>query len=86
MTKTQKRALELLLKRVRLETARIAFSQAQVQAICERRPRGESGFPADDTAEIREAMAIYRESWITPLITALLEGDTDLLKQLTARP
>lgn len=77
-TKADVRALEQLRSLVRMERARIGFSDEQVETLRAKRNRR----MADDTAEIREATRVYRETWIEPLIDALIAGDARKIEEL----
>lgn len=79
MTKDQTAALNLLIKRVRLEKACITFTAEQRQAIGERRMNGPFalGTKDGDTGEIREALQRYTETWIVPLLEAIRDGQCE---------
>ena len=79
LSKTQERALQLILERVQLKGAGLCFSDEQRAAIA---GRFGDRMP-DDSEEIREAMQCYRQTWIEPLIRALLENDLDKLRKIT---
>lgn len=70
ITKTQVKACEVLKSRVRLETAVI------------RQPRMD-GSPMIETPEIREALRLYVETWIIPLIDAVQAGDAEKMRRLS---
>lgn len=79
LTKTQRRALLLLRHRIQLKTCILRFDPGARQVIAERRSMS---MMEDDTEEIREAMRLYRQTWIEPLLDALLNHDTRILQQL----
>lgn len=69
LTKAQRRALLLLRHRIQLKDCVLRFEPEQRHAIAE---RSSPSRVEDDTEEIREAIRLYRESWIEPLLDALL--------------
>ena len=71
MTKIQARALRLLRDRVEFKTASFSLTPGHMSN-------------DNDTDRIREATRVYVNSWVTPLIDALLEGDMRTLKVMTA--
>jgi hypothetical protein len=81
LTKVQTRAIELLRERVNFERASFGFSPtARKQIAAHESNSGMSN--GVDTEAIREATRLYRAAWITPLIDALLAGDTGVLRNM----
>lgn len=78
MTKIQLKALKQLRQRLELETCKLQFTPEQRMAIAAR----ENIVGNDDTPEIREASRVWRQSYILPLLDALIEQDTGMLRVL----
>ena len=63
------RAMNLAIKRVRLEQASIHLDP--------NKPFD------DDTEQVREALRLYTETWIIPLLRAVRDGDSATAMQFT---
>lgn len=82
LTKTERAALRTLRRRIALEPFRGGFSFEQLQTMLHKPNRG--GLQ-DDSTEIRAALRLYLDSWVLPVIDALIkerrdELDTQIIK------
>ncbi len=72
-SKTVKAACDLLISRVRFETAQFP-------------PPGDRWTNKEEyTVEVREATRLYTETWIVPLLNAIRDGDTYRLQEAVRR-
>ncbi|PCJ18325.1 MAG: hypothetical protein COA96_17045 [SAR86 cluster bacterium] len=79
LTHWQKRALKKLRSRINLDSASLQFTQEQMDAM-----NGRSRSVSDhDTKEIKEASRRYNNTWVLPLLDAVLKGDRDLAEAMS---
>ena len=67
-TETMKRACQVLRSKINLRNASVRLASTE--------------FPKDDTEEIREALKLYLDSWVHPIIDAIEAGDMRTLRYL----
>ena len=79
LTQIENAALRLLRKRILLESSSISFTKEQIEAIVK---KGPGPYGGDHTGEIRDALRLYTDSWILPLVDALIRGDRQRLGDL----
>lgn len=77
-TKIEAAALRELRRLITMENARFSFSEEQVEAIARR------GYYQDHTPEIKEVTRLHRETWILPILDALIDGDNHELRLLSS--